>query len=49
MNGMRVMVTSGHGDVGSHILRQLGDQGHEAVALDVAEPVGPDRVAVETV
>jgi nucleoside-diphosphate-sugar epimerase len=39
---MRLLVTGGHGFIGSHVLRQLVDAGHEVACLDI---VGPSAVA----
>ncbi|MFC6941474.1 NAD-dependent epimerase/dehydratase family protein [Salinirubellus sp. GCM10025818] len=35
---MRVMVTGGHGFIGSHVLVQLVEAGHEVACLDIREP-----------
>lgn len=35
---MRVLVTGGHGFIGSHVLRQLVDDGHEVACLDLIDP-----------
>ncbi|MFC7157025.1 NAD-dependent epimerase/dehydratase family protein [Halomarina halobia] len=34
---MRLLVTGGHGFIGSHVLRQLVDAGHEVTCFDIAE------------
>jgi nucleoside-diphosphate-sugar epimerase len=39
---MRVLVTGGHGFIGSHVLRLLVDRGHDVATLDLA---GPSAVA----
>lgn len=38
---MRVLITGGAGFIGSHVVRALGDAGHEPVVLDVAPPPAP--------
>jgi len=35
---MRVMVTGGHGFIGSHVLVQLVEAGHEVACVDIREP-----------
>lgn len=35
---MRILVTGGTGFIGTHVLKQLGERGHEVVCFDLAEP-----------
>jgi UDP-glucose 4-epimerase len=45
---MRVLVTGGLGMIGAWVVRELLDQGHEPIALDLRDDVGPTLAGVGT-